>query len=156
MVGQRVGGGDCGTARVRDHRYPSPTRRGRGRQGQNKVEKFFESAGTQHAGLPEEGIHGGVAGRERAGVRGGSPLAGRRAPAFEHHDRLGTAHPLGKCEEALGFGQRLQVQHDHPRRVVAFPDLEQVVDVHVGAIAERHEVREAKPHIASRFQHRDA
>ena len=82
-------------------------------------------------------------GEQRAGVRRGGALAGRRAAALDGDDRLVLRDPPRDPPELARVAERLEVEQDHVGVGVLLPVLQEVVAGEVGLVADRDERREA-------------
>ena len=78
-------------------------------------------------------------------MRGRGPRGGGAAPGLDHHHRL-DARRGARCRHELArTAHRLDVQQDGVRVRIAGQVVQQVAEVHVGHITQRHQVREADP-----------
>ena len=85
-----VGGEDAWAARVGHDRDPAARGHRLVREQGGDVEELLERARPDDAGLPEEGVHDGVAFGKRACVGGGCACAGPRAPGLDGDDRFAS------------------------------------------------------------------
>ncbi len=125
---------------VADDRDPAAGRQRLPGQQFAGVEEFGDGVHPDHAGLLEQGVHGGVAQPGGGGLDG---VAGRQAAgvpgALEHHDGLGGGEPAGDPGELPRVAEGFEVEQHHAGGVVLLPVLEQVVAGDVAPVADRRE-----------------
>jgi hypothetical protein len=147
--GRGVGGHHAGPAPIGQQRqpfHPGGVRAHRTpvvRQRLGGDEQVLQRVHAQHAGAADRGVEHDVGTGQRAGVRGRGLLPLRRAPGLDHQHRLVARAGAGCRHELARRLDRFDVQQHGAGACVAGQPVEHVAEVDVGALAQRHEVREA-------------
>ena len=120
----RIGGQNPRTTGVGENRDPGTPRHWLMRQQRRDVEQLLEPLGADDAGLTEQRIDDGVAGGQRAGMRGGRARSGGRASRLHRDDRLASRHPPRDLAELLRIPEALEIEQNHRRPGVVGPGTE--------------------------------
>ncbi len=103
------------------------------------VEQFAKIRNPQHAGTAERGIIDRVRTGERAGMGRGGLRALRHAAGFDDDDRLDPRGGARRRHEFARVLDRLDVEQDRVRLLIQREVIEQIGDIDVELIADRHD-----------------
>jgi hypothetical protein len=153
---QRVGGDDAGAAGVGHDAQPRSGREPAAPDQLGAVEDVAEVADPRDAGAPERRVVDGVFRRHGAGMGGRGPGRGGEAAGLEGDDRLLPGERARRGHEAPGVRDGFDVEDDGPRVRVLAEVVDEVAEVHVERVPDRHEVRESDPALQRPVEHRRA
>jgi hypothetical protein len=125
---------------------------GRVVEERSDVEKLLERSGANDARLLEQRLDDAIVTRQGAGVRGGRPCAGARAPGFHGDHRLLARDAACDAREVTRIPEALEIEQDDARPRVVGPVLDEVVAGHVGFVPDGREGRDAQVEL-SRVTH---
>lgn len=143
LFDQVVGRQHAEAAAIGDDRQPFAGDTLIARQDFNRVEQLLQGGYPHHAGAPERGVRHRVGAGQRAGMRGGRALTLGEAAGLHHHDRLGPTGLAAGRHELARLCHAFHVEQDRRASVIARQVVEQVADVDVRHVADRHQMREA-------------
>ena len=98
---------------------------------------------AQHAGPAEGRVIGGIRSGQRARVRHGGLGAGLVASALDHDDRLYAGRAPRRGNELRRIRKRFHVDEDGTAFHVAGEVVEQIAEIHIRHVAQRHDMRKA-------------
>ncbi len=139
-IEQRVGREHGEPAAVRDDRQPTPGRRAPQRESFRSVEQLLERPDTNNSSAAKCRRILGIGPREPARVRRGRSGTTRVAPTLDDEHRLTARGHARRSHETLGTSNGFDVQHDRRRLSVGGEIVQQIAEIHVGHVAERHDV----------------
>ncbi len=134
-----VGAEDAQAARIRDHADPASTGQRLGRENGSSIDELLERSRSQHAGLMEQGVDGGVGARERRRVRARGARSCRGRSGLQGENRLAAGDAPSDPGERPRVSERLEVEQHEIGRLVVLPPLEQVVRRDICLVADRDE-----------------
>ena len=126
-----VGRDHAEAAGVRHHADAAPAGQRLALEQRRRVEQGLGRLHPQDAGLTEQGIARDL-------------VQGAAATALDREQRLAPRHAPRDLREAPGVAEGLHVERDGRRALVVLEVLEDVVGRDVGAVAQRHERRDAE------------
>ena len=152
--GRGVGRHHAGTAAVRHHRQRIVAVRAEARERLRGREERGQRVDAQHAGTADRGVEDDVGARERTGVRGRGLQAIAGAAGLHDDDGLVARRRTRRRHELVRRLDRFDVEQDRARVRIAREVVEQVAEVDIAALAERHHVREADAPRGRPVEHR--
>ena len=136
-------------AAIGGDRQPLAARRGDAAERFGAIEQFAQVIDPQHAGAPECGVIDRILAGERTGVGGGGASALRHPPGLHHHHRFDARGGARRGHEFARVGDRLDIEQDCLGLIIEREVIEQVGDVDIELLADRHQ-----PGETDRFFHR--
>ena len=150
---QCIGGQHACTTAVGQHRQPLTLPALHMGQGFGRVEQRLQRVHAQHAGTPDGSIEHHIGAGQRTGVRGRRPgTVGRTAGLDNNHRLVARSSARRRHELARGL-DRLHVHQDGLGAGIAGQVVDDVAEVHVGAVAQRDEMRKPDAAAVGPIQH---
>ena len=107
------------------------------------VEQFAQIRYPQHAGALERGVVDRIRACQRAGMGCGGLRALRHAAGFDDDDRLDPRGGARRRHELAGILDRLDIEQDGLRLFVQREVIEQIGDIDIELVADRHDAGKA-------------
>ena len=141
-----IGGDDGWSAGDRDHRHARRRRPAHGNRHQrlDGVEELLRLLGQHDPRTRARGAVDLPRPGQRARVRARRAAAGVGASALEHHDRLAPGRAARRRQKARPVPQRLDEARDQRRGRIVDEPFEDLGDLDVDLVADRHEARDAE------------
>ena len=143
VIAEPIRGQNAGAAAVGQDGQPVADDARVPRQDLGGAEQIVELAHAQHAGAPECGLIGRIRARQRPRVRQRGLGAGSAAPRLHDDDRLCPRGPPCRRHELRRVGDGFHVEQDGAARSVRGEIVQEIAEVGVRHVAQRHDVREA-------------
>ena len=136
---RRVGSHHARTAPIGQDRQLVGLIGAKARQRLGRQEQLLHRVNAQHAGPGNGCVIHQVRARQRAGMRRRGPLALPRAPGLDHDHRLVARRRARRRHEFARRLDGLDVHQDRTCPGVAGQVVEQVAEVHIGMLSQRHD-----------------
>ena len=140
-LGGRVGGHHAGAAAIGEDGERLTAVGAKARQRLRRQEQLLQAVHAQHAGTRNGGVIHRIGPGQGASVRGCRLLTLRRSAALDDDDGLVACRRARGRHELARRLDRLDVEQDRARARVGGQIVEHVAKIHVGMLAERHEMR---------------